>query len=472
VHPVHKSEHDIPSQADSQTRVVAISSGKGGVGKTSIAVNLGLSLARLGSKVCLFDADTGLANVNILLGLTPEYTLEHVLFGAKDIEDVMLDGPYGMKVVPGANGISECVSLHPRQQQRLTRELARVESDFDFLIIDTAAGISETTLDFVSAAQHSLIVITGEPTSLTDAFSLVKLLKRKSDSIHYNVVVNMCSSTSQAKEIYHRFSAAVEKYIGVETHYMGYILRDESLRAAVTLQSPVALFPETDPSARSFIRLADALDSATKVGASEHAFSSYWQQQYRQGQDQEQSPQPEQEPEPRPVEPTAQEREEDYLSELRSRLLPLIEQGHSDVKQVATMLHEAVSVFLSRHGQLPVNIISLLEQSILSAERDDQLMRDIFDVVKPWGVANAALANDLHIPGSEENLELSDPLEDAELGAKESDYGQAATVIEENNHCGHLYDAKRFGSQQHLLDLLIRSGEKDQSLLKLIDKLG
>jgi flagellar biosynthesis protein FlhG len=263
---------------------------------------------------------------------------------------------------------------------------------------------------------------------------------------------------------------------------MGYILRDESLRAAVTLQSPVALFPDTDPSARSFIRLADALDSATKVGASEHAFSSYWQQQYRQGheqkheqeqeQEQEQTPGLEQEPAPQPALPTAQERDEDYVSELRSRLLPLIEQGHSDVKQVATMLHEAVSVFLSRHGQLPVNIISLLEQSILSPERDDQLMRDIFDVVKPWGVANTALANDLYMPASEENIEPRDPLEGAELDATECDDGKETSATEESNHCGHLYDAKRFGSQQHLLDLLMRRGEDDQPLLKLIDKLG
>ena len=108
--------------------------------------------------MCLLDADTGLANANILLGLTPEFSLEHVLYGAKPIEEVMLDGPHGLKIIPGANGISECVSLHPRQQLRLTRELSRIEGDFDFLLIDTAAGIAETTLDFISAAHHTLVV--------------------------------------------------------------------------------------------------------------------------------------------------------------------------------------------------------------------------------------------------------------------------------------------------------------------------
>ena len=469
---MHKTDLENPSPQTRLPRVVAISSGKGGVGKTSIAVNLGISLAKLGARVCLFDADTGLANVNILLGLNPEYTLEHVLFGTRDIEEIMLDGPYGMKVVPGANGISECVSLHPRQQLRLTRELARIESEFDYLLIDTAAGVSDTTLDFIGAAQHNLVVITGEPTSLTDAFSLIKLLKRRTDTLHHHVVVNMCSSTSQAREIYHRFSAAVEKYIGVETHYMGYVLRDESLRAAVTLQSPVALFPDTDPSSRSFIRLADSLDSATEGSAGKHSFSQYWQQQYRQ--DHGQPEKPEQLAKPKPNEQTAQERDEDYVSELRSRLLALVEQGNSDVKQLGSLLHQAASVYLSRHGQLPIDIIKLLEQSIQSPERDDQMMRDIYDLVKPWGVANTALANDLHKAKTAE--------EEADDGTVAATDNSATVSLDDNAereddiaqdslNPGHCYDARRFGSQQHLLDLLMRHNDEDESLMVLIDKL-
>jgi MinD-like ATPase involved in chromosome partitioning or flagellar assembly len=169
-------QHTDTTVAKQLPRVIAISSGKGGVGKSSIAVNLGISLAKTGARVCIFDADTGLANVNILLGLTPQYSLEHVLFGAKAIEEVMMEGPHGLKIVPGANGISECVNLHPRQQLRLTGELARIEEDFDYILVDTAAGISDTTLDFISASQHALVVLTPEPTSLTDALSLIKLL--------------------------------------------------------------------------------------------------------------------------------------------------------------------------------------------------------------------------------------------------------------------------------------------------------
>ena len=224
--------------------VIAITSGKGGVGKSSIAVNLGISLAKAGARVCIFDADTGLANINILLGLTPKAGLEHVLFGAKSIEEIMLDGPFGVKIIPGANGITECVSLHPRQQLRLTRELGRIEGEFDYLLLDTAAGIADNTLDFVGSAHQSIVVITPEPTSLTDAFSLIKVMHRRRPGMVYQIVVNMCSNVAQAREVYHRFSTAVEKYIGVHPHNLGHLLRDESMRVAVTLQSPVALFPE------------------------------------------------------------------------------------------------------------------------------------------------------------------------------------------------------------------------------------
>ena len=298
--------------------VIAITSGKGGVGKSSIAVNLGISLAKAGARVCIFDADTGLANVNILLGLTPKSSLEHVLFGAKTIEEIMLDGPYGLKVIPGANGIAECVSLHPRQQLRLTRELGRIESEFDFLLLDTAAGIAETTLDFVGSAHQSLVVITPEPTSLTDAFSLIKLMQRRRPGMPYQIVVNMCSNVAQAREVYHRFSTAVEKYIGIRTHLLGYLLRDESLRVAVSLQSPVALFPETDPSSRSFIRLADALRQTVDNETAQPGFTVFWQRQFRQRQ------QGEQQKARSTLPPQSDER--GYLSELKSRLLTTITQ--------------------------------------------------------------------------------------------------------------------------------------------------
>jgi flagellar biosynthesis protein FlhG len=398
-------------------RVVAISSGKGGVGKSSITVNLGISLAKHGAKVCVLDADTGLANANILLGLTPQFSLEHVLYGAKSIEEVMLDGPHGMKIIPGANGISECVTLHPRQQLRLTRELARVENDFDFLLVDTAAGISNTTLDFVSAAQHALIVITPEPTSLTDAFSLIKLLKRRSSKLHYHIMVNMCSGANQAKEVYHRFCSAIEKYIGIESHYLGFILRDESMRAAVVLQNPVAMFPDDDPSCRSFLRLADTLDNATRALTSHSSFSAYWHRQFRRqrnGTDEKPSeenvPPLSQTPEP----PTLEQREEDYLSEVRSRVLLLVEQGRVDIESLKKLLQEGIDAFIKRHNTLPIDTLGLVEFLVQSPERNDLLLRDIHERVKCWGGGSPhPTVDELMVDDRKSLLEVDDALSES-----------------------------------------------------------
>lgn len=496
-------------------RVIAISSGKGGVGKSSIAVNLGISLAKTGAKVCLLDADTGLANVNILLGVTPQFNLEHVLYGAKAIEDVMIDGPHGLKVIPGANGISECVSLHPRQQLRLTRELARVESDFDFLLIDTSAGVAESTLDFVSAAHHTLVVITPEPTSLTDAFSLIKLLKRRSSNIHYHVVVNMCGSANQANEVFHRFSAAVEKYIGIHSQYLGFILRDESMRAAVVLQNPVAMFPDDDPSCRSFIKLADKLDSATADMPGSSSFSAYWHRQYKNSRGQ--GRQSKKTPAVAPAsEASTETRDNDYLSELRSRLLLLIEQGHTDVDSLQSLLEESVAAFTKRFECSPLNLVDLVDKAVLSPDRDDQLLRKVADRVRPWsGLAHPSYMDSLslrdlpnknsdansadkqddnsaelplpdpdQIPPAYDELSLNEPPtlpmdddSDEEEPRRQDEMLEPAPVVAvsiepaatQAAQQSHQYNEGRFGSQQNLLDILQRQKNSDKPLTELLD---
>lgn len=262
-------------RGDRLPRIIAITSGKGGVGKSSIAVNLGITLARYGRRVCILDADTGLANVNILLGLRPGKSLEHVLSGECPIEDIIMEGPHGLCVIPGASGISECVNLDPTRQRRLVHELARIEKDFDYLLLDTAAGISETTLDFLSAAQQVLLVITPEPTSLTDAFSLLKLALRR-HPVECQVVVNMAVNFNEARSVFQRFEGAIRKYLDVDVNFLGFIQRDESMRSAVTLQHPVALFPEGDPSGRPFQRLADALEERPMQHQPVQSFSRFW----------------------------------------------------------------------------------------------------------------------------------------------------------------------------------------------------
>lgn len=240
-------------------RILTITSGKGGVGKSSVAVNLGITLARRGRRVCVLDGDTGLANVNILLGLRPRQGLAEVLAGECRIEEILMDGPHGLKIIPGASGIREYAALSMAHQRRLVAELGRIEQEFDDLVLDTAAGIGDTTLDFIAAGHLVLLVLTPEPTSLTDSFSLLKVaLRRQTLDVH--VIVNMVSDVAEARSVFQRFASAVEKYLHTHVSFTGFIQRDESLRAAVTLQQPVALFEETDPSARPFQRLADGLE--------------------------------------------------------------------------------------------------------------------------------------------------------------------------------------------------------------------
>jgi MinD-like ATPase involved in chromosome partitioning or flagellar assembly len=259
-------------------RVIAITGGKGGVGKTSIAINLAIALSRSGSKVCLFDGDTALANTNIMLGLYPAYTLEHLFTGEKSIQDIVLDGPEGIQIVPGASGFAQCVDLDVGQQQRLVTSIRAIEPHYDYMLVDTAAGISPTVLHFVAAAQVAVVVVTPEPTSLTDAFSLLKVLKRRGYRRKVQIIVNMVASSSQAKKVFQRFSQAVSKYLDLSSEYLGSVWMDESMRTAVTLQRPVALYPKTDPSARCFYRLAEQIDDLfAQSGIPRLAFSAYWQ---------------------------------------------------------------------------------------------------------------------------------------------------------------------------------------------------
>ncbi len=242
-----------------RTRVVAVTSGKAGVGKSSIAVHLGLTLARRGRQVCILDADTGPANVSTLLGLLPSAGLEHVLAGECPIENIMLNAAYGLKVIPGANCVSEFAGLDPARQQRLLNDLRRVEDGLDYVLLDTLAGVSETTLDFLRAADRVLLVITPEPSSLSDAFALLKLALSRHPVICH-VVVNMTASSNEARAVFQRFQGVVAKYLGADTDYLGFIQRDESIRATASLQHSVSLLPDTDPSSRLFQRLADALE--------------------------------------------------------------------------------------------------------------------------------------------------------------------------------------------------------------------
>jgi MinD-like ATPase involved in chromosome partitioning or flagellar assembly len=460
--------------------VIAIASGKGGVGKTSISVNLGISLAKSGKRVCIFDADTGLANVNILLGLAPQFTLEHVLFGAKSIEDVLLSAPYGMKVIPGANGISECVTLHPRQQMRLTRELTRIESEFDYLILDTAAGIADNTLDFASAAHQTVIVITPEPTSLTDAFSMVKLLHRRRQIQKFQIIVNMANSATQAREVFHRFNAAVEKYVGAPTHLLGFLLLDESLRNAVSLQHPVALFPDTDPSSRSFIRLADAVQQCFEQQGDKPvvSFADFWQRQFRDQAERETADQaglnrtrsqkrPRQAPDATPGANL-----DNYIGELKARLLLLLENPDTPREPLADLLTNVSATFQQRFNSPVIDVWDSVQGMIANADRDNGQLRELADRLQPWASEQPMVAPEPAVSVDISNE--SEPGEKPPLLMMDVDVAQmplqkAAPKPEPIMQPVHRYNENRFGSQPALLELLRRQADSGKTALELID---
>lgn len=261
------------------TKVIAITSGKGGVGKTNITSNLGIALASRGARVCIFDADTSLANINVLMGLNPAYTLEHLLRGEKAIDEIILDGPKGVKIIPAASGIASYCTLNAQQRQKLLDMLAELEARFDYLLIDTAAGIGDTVLSFVRSAQYTILVISPEPTSLTDAFALLRVLKRSGLEQPIYVLVNMVQNYANSIEVFKRFETAAGKYLQSKVHYLGYIPEDSKIKQSVSIRTPVILHAPSSLASRCFVTLAEVLNKQLSTPVADHRFSDYWESQ-------------------------------------------------------------------------------------------------------------------------------------------------------------------------------------------------
>ena len=264
------------SSSQDRGRVITVSSGKGGVGKTNISVNLAISLARKGRSVCVFDADTSLANVNILLNLSPEFTLEQVLDGSKKIEEILVEGPGGITIVPAASGIAEFASLDVAQQKILLQALTILEQRFEYLIIDTAAGISANVTTFLQATEHCVLIVTPEPTSLTDAFALMKVMRQRHCESKIHILTNMVDSYLNSVDIYKRLSGAATRYLNTDLDYLGYVPRDEHLRLSVQKQIPVMIaYPGSQASYR-FQALADSIENIYRAQPTRRSFSLFW----------------------------------------------------------------------------------------------------------------------------------------------------------------------------------------------------
>jgi len=227
-------------------RAIAVTGGKGGVGKTNVSVNLGVAAAEMGQKVMLLDADLGLANIDVVLGLHPEYDLSHVMRGERTLDEILVEGPAGLKLVPGASGLKSLAELSPAEHTGLIRAFSELAGDTELLIVDTAAGISDTVLSFSRAAHEIVVVVCDEPASITDAYAIIKLLNRDYGHQRFRVLANMVRSAQEGRELYNKMCRVTDRYLDVTLGFMGAIPFDENLRKAVRTQRPVVqAFPRS-----------------------------------------------------------------------------------------------------------------------------------------------------------------------------------------------------------------------------------
>jgi len=248
--------------AASSPLVFSVTSGKGGVGKTNMSVNLAYHLSQLGSRVVLLDADLGLANVDIVLGLTPKLNLFHLFHEGMTVADILCDTPYGFKILPASSGVSEMLSLSTGQKLDLLESMDYLEDQVDFLIVDTGAGINDNVLYFNLAAQERLVILTTEPTSLTDAYALIKVLKLNHGVERYKVLVNMAGSAKAAKEVFSRLYQACEHFLdGVSLDLVGFIPQDPAVKKAVINQTPFSHLTPSCPASAAVREVAEKIQT-------------------------------------------------------------------------------------------------------------------------------------------------------------------------------------------------------------------
>ncbi|MFV2059313.1 MAG: MinD/ParA family protein [Gammaproteobacteria bacterium] len=237
--------------------VIAIASGKGGVGKTNVSVNLAISLANSGQKTLILDADLGLANIDVMLGLQPKYTLHDVFNGDKNLADIVIDGPSGIKIIPASSGIKEMSELSTAQHAGLIQAFSEYNNEIDVLLIDTAAGISDNVITFSRAAQEVIVVVCDEPASITDAYALIKLLHTKYNVYRFHILSNMVQSAQEGRDVYDKLAKVSDRFLDVALDYMGFIPYDEFLRKAVKRQRAVVEAYPRSKASTSFKNLAE-----------------------------------------------------------------------------------------------------------------------------------------------------------------------------------------------------------------------
>ncbi len=241
-------------------RVITVTSGKGGVGKTNVSLNLAMALSALEKDVTILDADLGLGNIDVLLGLHPRYNLSHVLRGERELDEILVQGPGRLSVIPASSGVQEMAELAANQHAGLIRAFSELNHNIDVLLVDTAAGITDSVVSFSRAAQEVMVVVCDEPASITDAYALIKLLNREYGLFRFRILCNMVRSAQHGREVYDKISRVTDRFLDVALDYVGYVPDDESVVKAIRKQrSVIEAYPRSKAS-QAYGTLAEKVD--------------------------------------------------------------------------------------------------------------------------------------------------------------------------------------------------------------------
>jgi flagellar biosynthesis protein FlhG len=277
LHGKNKNSKPDSLNEESGPMVISIASGKGGVGKTNIIANLGHAFCSMGKKVLIFDADLGLGNLDILLGLTPKYNLSHFIMAEKKLEEILVEGPMGMKIIPASSGIKALAHLSKEDKIQILKKMDELVNQFDVFLIDTAAGISNNVLYFSAIAKDVVVVVSPEPTSLTDAYALIKVLSYHHGVKKVSLIVNMVKTIKEAEDVFGQLKMVTNRFLDVNLSYAGHVFNDEKIQKGVMRQKIVREISPESPSSACFNTLAENMMNSKKEKGKTETSNFIWE---------------------------------------------------------------------------------------------------------------------------------------------------------------------------------------------------